>query len=193
MTTGEKIRARRKALGMSVIELANRVGKNPATIYRYEGNAIEMPASMLKPLADALDTAPDELMDWDIFLREVTEHDKRMNQALALVDDGISTGGGPTYRYLLFKTLTYGGLLEFDFKSLLSQLHRIYAPEFDREIHAIRVLAELASCLDARSLENLISYGEYLVSQLQKKSGETFELPYQLEQSYSMSLEPELD
>ena len=186
MTTGEKIRARRKALGMSVIELAKRVGKNPATIYRYEGNAIEMPASMLKPLADALDTAPDELMDWDIFLREVTEHDKRMNQVLPLVDDGISTGGGTTYRYLLFKTLLYGGHLEHDFKSLLSLLERMNAPEFDREMHSIRVLAELASCLDVRSLENLISYGEYLVSRFQKKSGETFELPYQLEQSDSL-------
>ena len=189
MTTGEKIRARRKALGMSVIELAKRVGKNPATIYRYEGNAIEMPASMLKPLADALDTAPDELMDWDIFLREVTEHDKRMNQALALVDDGISTGGGPTYRYLLFKVLAYGGLLEYDFKSLLSLLERINTPGFDYEMHTIRVLAELATHLDTRSVENLISYGEYLFSQFQKKSGETFELPYQREQSDSLSLE----
>ena len=168
---------------MSVVELAKRVGKNPATIYRYEGNAIEMPASMLKPLADALDTSPDELMDWDIILREVTEHDKRMNQVLPLVDDGISTGGGTTYRYLLFKTPTYGGLLEYDFKSLLSLLYRMNAPEFDHEMHAIRVLAELASCLDTRSVENLISYGEYLVTRIQQKHGETFELPYQREQS----------
>ena len=91
MTTGEKIRAQRKKLGMSVVELAERVGKNPATIYRYEGDTIEMPASMLKPLADALDTSPDELMDWDVTLREVTEHEQRMNQVLQLVDDGIST------------------------------------------------------------------------------------------------------
>ena len=35
MTTGEKIRARRKELGLSVDELAAKVGKNRATIYRY--------------------------------------------------------------------------------------------------------------------------------------------------------------
>ena len=181
MTTGEKIRAQRKKLGMSVVELAERVGQNPATIYRYEGDTIEMPASMLKPLADALDTSPDELMDWDVMLREVTEHEQRMNQVLQLVDDGISTGGSATYRYLLFKTPTYGGHLEHDFKSLLSLLERMNTPELDREMHAIRVLAELASCLGTRALENLISYGEYLVNRYQQKHGETFELPYQRE------------
>ena len=45
MTTGGKIRTRRKQLGMSVDELAKKVGKNRATIYRYESDAIEMPAS----------------------------------------------------------------------------------------------------------------------------------------------------
>ena len=120
-------------------------------------------------------------MDWDIFLREVTEHDKRTNQVLPLVDDGISTGGGTTYRYLLFKTLIYGGHLEHDFKALLSLLERMNAPELDREMQAIRILAELASCLNVRSLENLISYGEYLVNRFQQKHGETFELPYQRE------------
>ena len=64
MTTGERIRTRRKQLGMSVDDLAAKLGKNRATIYRYESDAIEMPASLLKPLADVLDTIPDELMGW---------------------------------------------------------------------------------------------------------------------------------
>lgn len=49
MTTGERIRTRRKQLGMSVDDLAAKLGKNRATIYRYESDAIEMPASLLKP------------------------------------------------------------------------------------------------------------------------------------------------
>lgn len=68
MTTGEKIRARRKQLGLSVDDLAAKLGKNRATIYRYESDAIEMPAAFLKPLADALDMEPGELMDWDELL-----------------------------------------------------------------------------------------------------------------------------
>jgi len=173
---------------MSVDELATKVGKNRATIYRYESDAIEMPASMLQPLADALDTSPDELMDWNLILKEVAEHDKRMDEIFPLIKDGVSTGGS-TYRYLLFKTLTHGGHLEYDFQSLLNLLYRLNAADCEREMHTIRILAELASCLDMKSLQHLISYGEYLVSQFQAKTGETFELPYQREQSAPVQLE----
>ncbi len=188
MTTGERIRARRKQLGLSVGELAAKVGKNRATIYRYESDAIEMPANMLQPLADALDTSPDELMDWNLVLNEVAEHDKRMDEVVPFIQDGVSTGGS-TYRYLLFKTLTHGGKLEYDFQSLLTLLYRINAADCDKEMHTIRILAELASSLDRRSLEHLVSYGEYLVRQFQAKSGEAFERPYQREQSAPVQLE----
>lgn len=50
MTTEENIRTRRKQLGMTVDDLATKLGKNRATIYCYESDAIEMPASLLKPL-----------------------------------------------------------------------------------------------------------------------------------------------
>lgn len=36
MTIGDRIRARRQELGFSVDELATRLGKNRATVYRYE-------------------------------------------------------------------------------------------------------------------------------------------------------------
>ncbi len=182
MTTGEKIRTRRKALGMSVDELAAKVGKNRATIYRYESDAIEMPASMLRPLAEALNVAPDDLMDWDLVLHEVTEHDKKMEEALSLVADGISTGGS-SFRHLLFKTPIYGGNLEHDLKDLLSLLCRINRSELAQEMHDVRVLAELVIGLDAESVKYLISYGEYLSEQFQRKAGEDYELPYQREQS----------
>ena len=62
----DRIRARREELGLSVAELANRLGKNRATVYRYESNDIEdMPSSVLEPLAKALQTTPAYLMGWD--------------------------------------------------------------------------------------------------------------------------------
>lgn len=103
MTTGEKIRTRRKQLGMSVDALAKKVGKNRATIYRYENDEIEMPASMLQPLANALDTSPDELMDWKFILRDFTEHNKEMDKILSQLEDGVSTEG-LTYRYIERRT-----------------------------------------------------------------------------------------
>lgn len=65
MTIGDRIRARRQELGLSVEELANRLGKNRATIYRYEnGNIKDMPTQVLEPLAAVLETTPAALMGW---------------------------------------------------------------------------------------------------------------------------------
>ena len=63
---GERIKNRRKMLGLSVDELAETIGKNRATIYRYESNEIEnMSVTILGPLAKALHTTPAELCGWD--------------------------------------------------------------------------------------------------------------------------------
>lgn len=66
MTTGERIKQRRLELKMSVDELAKKLNKNRATIYRYESNEIEnFPTSILIPLAKALETTPTYLMGWE--------------------------------------------------------------------------------------------------------------------------------
>ena len=65
MTTGDRIKTRRVRLGLSVDELAARLGKNRATVYRYENNEISnFPAKVLEPLAKALETTPAALMGW---------------------------------------------------------------------------------------------------------------------------------
>ncbi len=62
----DRIKQRREELGISVTELAKRLGKNRATVYRYESNDIEnMPSTVLEPLAKALHTTPAYLMGWD--------------------------------------------------------------------------------------------------------------------------------
>ena len=63
MTIGQRIKERRLALGMTVDELAKKLGKNRATVYRYESDEIkDMPLSVLVPLAKALYTTPGYLM-----------------------------------------------------------------------------------------------------------------------------------
>ena len=65
MKVGDLIRAKRQDLGMSVDELAARLGKNRATVYRYEKGDIEnMPVNVLEPLAEVLQTTPAYLMGW---------------------------------------------------------------------------------------------------------------------------------
>ena len=66
MNVGERIKARRKELNLSVDELAKRLNKNRTTIYRYEKGDIEnLPIDALKPLAEILETSPAYLMGWE--------------------------------------------------------------------------------------------------------------------------------
>ena len=59
------IKQRRLELKLTVDELAEKIGKSRATIYRYENGDIEnMPTTILEPLAKALDTTPADLMGW---------------------------------------------------------------------------------------------------------------------------------
>jgi repressor LexA len=72
MTIGERIKNRRKELGLTVDEVAERLGKNRATIYRYESNEIEsLPSPVLEPLADVLLTTPAYLMGWGDDKKEI--------------------------------------------------------------------------------------------------------------------------
>ena len=62
-SVGEFIARRRKELGITVGELAAKLGKSRATVYRYETGAIaDMPVSVLVPLAEALETTPSALI-----------------------------------------------------------------------------------------------------------------------------------
>lgn len=63
MTIGERIKIRRQELGLSVEELAKKIGKNRATVYRYESDEINsLPASVLVPIAEALGLRPAALI-----------------------------------------------------------------------------------------------------------------------------------
>ena len=66
MTIGERIRQRRLELGLTADDVAAALGKNRATVYRYESNSIEkLPTTVLEPLAEVLGTTPAHLMGWD--------------------------------------------------------------------------------------------------------------------------------
>jgi transcriptional regulator with XRE-family HTH domain len=66
MTIGERIKQRRLELGMSADEVAEKLGKNRSTVFRYEGNDIEkLPTVVLEKLAGILRTTPAYLMGWE--------------------------------------------------------------------------------------------------------------------------------
>ena len=66
MTIGDRIKSRRKHLGMSADDLGKILGKDRSTIYRYEKGDIEnLPLDILEPIAKALGTTPQYLMGWE--------------------------------------------------------------------------------------------------------------------------------
>lgn len=66
MTTGERMKFRRKQLGFSAEYVAEHLGCSPSTIYRYENGDIEkMPLDSLAPLASVLLTSPEYLLTGD--------------------------------------------------------------------------------------------------------------------------------
>lgn len=86
MTIGEKIKIRRESLGLSVTQLAERIGKDRTTIYRYESSYIEsMPISTLEPLAKALQTTPAFLMGWE---DDVNQQLLKDNQVITISGTG---------------------------------------------------------------------------------------------------------
>lgn len=65
MTTGQRMKERRKLLALSAEQVAAEMGVSPATIYRYEKGDIEkIPGKMMEPLAEMLQTTPAYLMGW---------------------------------------------------------------------------------------------------------------------------------
>ena len=70
MTIADRIRNRRLELGLSVDDLAKRLNKNRATVYRYESNYIKSYShDVMETLAKALETTPAYLYGYDKPLR----------------------------------------------------------------------------------------------------------------------------
>ena len=83
MTIGDRIKLRRKELGMSADKLGEVIGKNRATVFRYENGDIErMPIDVIEPIAEALLTTPAYLMGWeDEDEKTATQKDSGMSEA----------------------------------------------------------------------------------------------------------------
>lgn len=62
MTVGKRIKQRRKELGMTATDLGFKIGRNRATVYKYENGSIEnLPYTVIFDLSKALNTTPEFL------------------------------------------------------------------------------------------------------------------------------------
>ena len=85
MNVGERIKQRRKELGVSADKLGEALGKDRSTIYRYEKGDIEkLPLDILEPIAKMLQTTPQYLMGWE----EVKKKNDRLSDiVLKMTED----------------------------------------------------------------------------------------------------------
>lgn len=66
MNVGKRIQIRREEIGLTVDEMAEALGKDRSTVYRYEKGDIEkLPITVLEPLSKILRTTPAFLMGWE--------------------------------------------------------------------------------------------------------------------------------
>lgn len=102
MTIYERIKKRRKELGLSADQVAKALGVSRATVYRYESKDIEkIPFDSIQPLADILQCSADYLMGWDkASTEELTTKfaqltAEQQKSVLEYIDFLISKGGDP--------------------------------------------------------------------------------------------------
>lgn len=81
MKTNEIIRLRRQELGLTMKELADRVGVSEATVSRWESGDIKnMRRDRIAAIALALDLPPAVLMNWEEYNTEAMERKKLIKE-----------------------------------------------------------------------------------------------------------------
>lgn len=96
MNVGKRIKDRRLELNMSVDEVAAILGKNRATVYRYENGEIEnLPITILEPIAEALETTPQYLMGWT---DDSYDYDKDSEDRIASIPTAIFNALAKIYK-----------------------------------------------------------------------------------------------
>ncbi len=90
MDIGKRIKQKRLELGLTIDELAKKLNKNRATVYRYENNDINMfPLSVLSDLAKVLNVSPAYLMGWEdcpFQLREMAEREIEKRETMIPIE-----------------------------------------------------------------------------------------------------------
>ena len=86
MNIGEKIRRRRKELGLTTEELGRLIGVQRAAVTKYEKGYIDLKAAQVKAIADALQISPALLLS-DENDADLTPEEHRLLSAYRAADD----------------------------------------------------------------------------------------------------------
>lgn len=89
----ERIKERRLAKGLTLLEVAEKLGVKEATAQRYESGAIKnIPYETVEYLATILDCSPEYLMGWTNRINRKSIYHKIPNEALMVNEDNNTYG-----------------------------------------------------------------------------------------------------
>lgn len=87
---GLKIKAARKAAGLTQRDLADKLGKSFSTVQKYENGLVEPPISIVPEIAEAIGVSPIELMEtaipWPGDLQKAVDARERREQLISSYD-----------------------------------------------------------------------------------------------------------
>ena len=88
MEIGERIKLKRLELGMTQQELAEKIGYHAKTaISKIESGERELRQSKIRPIAEALDTTVEYIMDWEEAEPQLDDLDKKIMEAYQSLPD----------------------------------------------------------------------------------------------------------
>lgn len=92
VTVNERIKERRLELGMTLEQVAEKLGVKRPTIFRYESGAINIKLSTIRKLAEALQTTPEDLMGWqeEHELKEAAPPKEELDPKVLMLARGMS-------------------------------------------------------------------------------------------------------
>ena len=166
MSIGERIKATRKEKKMSADELAELIGKNRSTIFRYENGDIEnMPYKVLVPVAKALGVSPAWLLTG---IEEETEGDKlkklRLQNNITLTelanDLHISIEDMEAYENNQKKIPSYVASAVARYFNIEDPNPNFHSDRFNRMMEAMG-----GEILSDEEFDKLIDYVKFIVSQ----------------------------
>lgn len=109
MTIGDRIKKQRELLGISQVELAEKIKVSKQTLYKYENNIItNIPSDKIEIIGKVLEVSPSYLMGWEDNLENAPDIlPDRMSDSELLDNLKMLMKLSKEHRQTIFDNITY--------------------------------------------------------------------------------------
>lgn len=189
-TIADRIKYALDRKGMKQADLVSLTGIGKSSISTYLSGEYEPKQRNIYKIAKALDVNEAWLMgedvqmervSWDEFVASITEHNKKISDAMDMLGSGVFPAGREDHPYLVYKAELPSREIEHDEAALLRRIAQMNNAGQVSKMRTLRVLSELVSCFNEDEQEKVLSYAEFIDIERQKRAGICVTHPYQQE------------